>query len=95
MTREGDVHIGGNTKVAWFKDPDGNILNIASDIRKNLDRLSEDRLINECRLRICPVPLGKGRPLFPDDLGPVKKKLLAKAYGSGLVLLRYGRPSPE
>jgi catechol 2,3-dioxygenase-like lactoylglutathione lyase family enzyme len=30
MTREGDVHIAGNMKVAWFKDPDGNILNIAS-----------------------------------------------------------------
>jgi catechol 2,3-dioxygenase-like lactoylglutathione lyase family enzyme len=30
MTREGDVHIGGDMKVAWFKDPDGNILNIAS-----------------------------------------------------------------
>lgn len=30
MTREGDVHIGGNMKVAWFKDPDGNILNIVN-----------------------------------------------------------------
>ncbi len=30
MTREGNVHIGGDMKVAWFKDPDGNILNIAS-----------------------------------------------------------------
>jgi hypothetical protein len=30
MTREGDIHIAGNMKVAWFKDPDGNILNIAS-----------------------------------------------------------------
>ncbi len=30
MTRKGDVHIGGDMKVAWFKDPDGNILNIAS-----------------------------------------------------------------
>jgi len=29
MTRDGDVHVGGNMKVAWFKDPDGNILNIA------------------------------------------------------------------
>ena len=28
MKREGDVHIGGDIKVAWFKDPDGNILNI-------------------------------------------------------------------
>ncbi len=30
ITREGDVHIGGSMKVAWFKDPDGNILNIIS-----------------------------------------------------------------
>lgn len=30
ITREGDVHIGGDMKVAWFKDPDGNILNIVS-----------------------------------------------------------------
>jgi catechol 2,3-dioxygenase-like lactoylglutathione lyase family enzyme len=25
-TREGDVHVAGNIKAAWFKDPDGNIL---------------------------------------------------------------------
>jgi len=25
-TREGDIHVSGNTKVAWLKDPDGNIL---------------------------------------------------------------------
>jgi catechol 2,3-dioxygenase-like lactoylglutathione lyase family enzyme len=30
MTRRGDVHIGDEMKVAWFKDPDGNILNIAN-----------------------------------------------------------------
>ena len=30
MTREGDVHVGGNMKVAWFKDLDGNLLNLAS-----------------------------------------------------------------
>jgi catechol 2,3-dioxygenase-like lactoylglutathione lyase family enzyme len=30
MTREGDIHVAGTMKVAWFKDPDGNILNIAS-----------------------------------------------------------------
>jgi catechol 2,3-dioxygenase-like lactoylglutathione lyase family enzyme len=27
-TREGDIHISGNMKGAWFKDPDGNILSI-------------------------------------------------------------------
>lgn len=30
MTRSGDIHSGGGMKVAWFKDPDGNILNIVS-----------------------------------------------------------------
>ena len=28
--REGDVHISGNLKVAWFKDPDGNILSVVN-----------------------------------------------------------------
>jgi len=27
---EGDVHVSGNRRSAWFKDPDGNILAIAS-----------------------------------------------------------------
>jgi catechol 2,3-dioxygenase-like lactoylglutathione lyase family enzyme len=30
MTRDGDVHSGNGMKIAWFKDPDGNILNIIS-----------------------------------------------------------------
>lgn len=30
LTRHGDVHVAGNLKVAWFKDPDGNILNLFS-----------------------------------------------------------------
>ena len=30
MRREGDVHVAGDMKVAWFRDPDGNILNIVS-----------------------------------------------------------------
>ncbi len=30
LTLEGDVYVGGNMKVAWFKDPDGNILSIVS-----------------------------------------------------------------
>ena len=30
MRREGDIHIAGDMKVAWFKDPDGNILNIVT-----------------------------------------------------------------
>jgi len=28
MQRSGDIHTAGDMKVAWFKDPDGNILNV-------------------------------------------------------------------
>ena len=30
LQREGDVYSGGGMKVAWFKDLDGNILNVVS-----------------------------------------------------------------
>ena len=30
MRRDGDLHIAGDMKVAWFKDPDGNILNVVT-----------------------------------------------------------------
>ncbi len=29
-TMEGDIHVMGEMKAAWFKDPDGNILGLAS-----------------------------------------------------------------
>lgn len=28
LTREGDIHRAADFKVAWFKDPDGNILSV-------------------------------------------------------------------
>jgi catechol 2,3-dioxygenase-like lactoylglutathione lyase family enzyme len=30
MKREGDIHVAGGTRAAWFKDPDGNIHGIVS-----------------------------------------------------------------
>ena len=30
MTLKGDVHVSGDMKAAWFKDPDGNILAVVS-----------------------------------------------------------------
>jgi catechol 2,3-dioxygenase-like lactoylglutathione lyase family enzyme len=30
MKREGDIHIAGDIRAAWFKDPDGNILSIVN-----------------------------------------------------------------
>ncbi|HSX45725.1 MAG TPA: VOC family protein [Candidatus Saccharimonadia bacterium] len=29
---EGDVHVMGDMRAAWFKDPDGNILNIVNQV---------------------------------------------------------------
>ena len=31
ITRQGDVHVAGNLKVAWFKDPDGNIHSLMNE----------------------------------------------------------------
>ena len=31
MTLEGDIHVAEKMKVAWFKDPDGNIHSIAEE----------------------------------------------------------------
>lgn len=30
LTLQGDIHVGGNMKAAWFKDPDGNILSLVT-----------------------------------------------------------------
>jgi hypothetical protein len=30
MTRLGDLHVHGTMKVAWFKDPDGNIFSLVT-----------------------------------------------------------------
>ncbi len=30
LKREGDVHVAEGFRTAWFKDPDGNILNIGA-----------------------------------------------------------------
>ena len=30
MTRQGDLHVHGTMKTAWFKDPDGNIFSVVT-----------------------------------------------------------------
>jgi catechol 2,3-dioxygenase-like lactoylglutathione lyase family enzyme len=30
MTRQGDVHVAGTMRTAWFKDPDGNIFSLVT-----------------------------------------------------------------
>jgi catechol 2,3-dioxygenase-like lactoylglutathione lyase family enzyme len=30
-TRQGDIHVSGNIRIAWFKDPDGNIVALSKN----------------------------------------------------------------
>jgi catechol 2,3-dioxygenase-like lactoylglutathione lyase family enzyme len=30
VTRDGDIHVAGELRAAWIKDPDGNILNLVN-----------------------------------------------------------------
>lgn len=39
-TREGDVHVSGHVRVAWLKDPDGNVLSLVEDTRGKRGRAS-------------------------------------------------------
>jgi dihydrofolate reductase len=49
-------------------------------------------LIDEFWLYVNPIILGSGNPLFPRQEQPVKLRLEeTKQFGSGVVLLRYGR----
>jgi dihydrofolate reductase len=52
-------------------------------------------LIDELRLYVQPVLLGRGRLLFqPSDVTLGFRLAEARPFGSGVVLLRYERPTP-
>src|SRR5439155_11016904 len=47
-------------------------------------------LIDELRLYVHPVVLGRGRPLFPAGDSPIDLQLVeTRTFGNGVVLLRY------
>jgi dihydrofolate reductase len=50
-------------------------------------------LVDEYRVILQPVLIGRGNPLFKDITERVQLKLMsARAFGSGVVLLSYQRP---
>jgi dihydrofolate reductase len=55
-----------------------------------VSHLTQAGLIDEYQLRVNPVVLGSGKPLFPDLKQRVKLKLLnSRTSPSGVVVLHY------
>jgi dihydrofolate reductase len=51
-------------------------------------------LLDEYRIYVHPVVLGRGHPFFPAASSPTPLRLLGtRTFGNGVVLLRYGRAS--
>jgi dihydrofolate reductase len=53
-------------------------------------------LIDEYRLYVHPVVIGRGKPLFPASDSRIDLRLAeTRAFGNGVVLLRYQRPGGQ
>ena len=50
-------------------------------------------LIDEYRLYVHPIIIGKGKPLFEPSDAKIDLRLVeSRTFGNGVVLLRYQRP---
>jgi dihydrofolate reductase len=69
--------------------PGGDLMLGGADLTASFMRLD---LIDEYRLYVHPVVLGAGKPFFPPSDVPVSLRLAeSRAFGNGVVLLRYVR----
>jgi dihydrofolate reductase len=76
-------------EVAKLKQESGNDMVIWGSISL-AQSLTNEGLIDEFQLVVCPVVLGSGKPLFRDKVHPFGMRLLkTQAFDRGTVLLAY------
>ena len=76
--------------AAMQAEPGGDMAIGGANLAATFMRLD---LIDEYRLYVHPVILGDGHPLFQPSAAPTELQLTGtRTFGSGVVLLRYGRP---
>ena len=73
--------------------PGGDLVLGGADLAATFMRLD---LVDEYRLYVHPVVIGRGRPLFPTSDTMICLELAeTRTFGNGVVLLRYKRPGAE
>jgi dihydrofolate reductase len=73
--------------------PGGDLVVGGADLATTFMRLD---LIDEYRLYVHPVVIGRGKPLFPASEQQISLRLAeTRTFGSGVVLLRYQRPDGQ
>ena len=78
--------------IAQARDEVDGILLVAGSATL-VQTLVEHDLVDELRLMVFPVLLGKGKRLFPEGEAKRPLKLTeAKTVGDGIAILRYERP---
>ena len=68
--------------------PGGDMTLGGADLAATFERLG---LVDEYRLYLNPVSIGRGRPVFPTDTRLSFDLAETRAFGNGVVLLRYAR----
>lgn len=69
--------------------PGGDMTLGGANLAATFERLG---LVDEYRLYLNPVSIGRGRPVFPTDTRLSLEHLGTRTFGNGVVLLRYARP---
>jgi dihydrofolate reductase len=85
----GSTVLPGLAEVAQLRTrPGGDV--VATGSTTLVQELVRQGLVDEYRLFVFPVVLGRGRRLFPDGSGiPALRLLESRPFRSGVVLLRY------